>query len=858
MVLGRLGVARSERYFGGPLAEIRIWSKARTQSEIQADMTRTLTGSEPNLLSYWPLTEGSAADIGPGGSHGQIHGNPGTVPFDKVRIQTGEMPLLTALKLDGQDDYVDLGGIDFARGDYTLEAWFATAGSYEDVLAGTVAGTHGVLLEINKAGQVRYFHRAPPGTNNIEILSETAFNDGEWHHAACVRSGADIFLYVDGEPAGRNSGAKDFDKAIDMVLGRLGVARSERYFGGPLAEIRIWSKARTQSEIQADMTRTLTGSEPNLLSYWPLTEGSAADIGPGGSHGQIHGNPGTVPFDKVRIQTGEMPLLTALKLDGQDDYVDLGGIDFARGDYTVEAWFATAGSYEDVLAGTVAGTHGVLLEINKAGQVRYFHRAPPGTNNIEIRSETAFNDGEWHHAACVRSGADIFLYVDGEPAGRNSGAKDFDKAIDMVLGRLGVARSERYFGGPLAEIRIWSKARTQSEIQADMTRTLTGSEPNLLSYWPLTEGSAADIGPGGSHGQIHGNPGTVPFDKVRIQTGEMPLLTALKLDGQDDYVDLGGIDFARGDYTVEAWFATAGSYEDILAGTVAGTHGVLVEINKSGQVRYFHRSPPGTNNIEIRSETAFNDGEWHHAACVRSGADIFLYVDGEPAGRNSGAKDFDKAIDMVLGRLGAARSERYFGGPLAEIRIWGKARSQSEIRADMTRTLTGSEPNLLSYWPLTEGSAADIGPGGSHGQIHGNPGTVPFDKVRIQTGEMPLLTALKLDGQDDYVDLGGIDFARGITLSRHGLPPPAVTRMFSLARSPAPTASFSKSTKPDRCAIFTAPLREPTTSRSVPKPPSMTGSGTMRHVSEAARTYSSMLTASPQAGTRARRTLTRQ
>ncbi|WP_017718884.1 hypothetical protein [Kamptonema formosum] len=49
------------------MAEVRIWNKSRTQAEIQADMSKQLTGKEPNLVGYWPLNdvsvEGSALQV---------------------------------------------------------------------------------------------------------------------------------------------------------------------------------------------------------------------------------------------------------------------------------------------------------------------------------------------------------------------------------------------------------------------------------------------------------------------------------------------------------------------------------------------------------------------------------------------------------------------------------------------------------------------------------------------------------------------------------------------------------------------------------------------------------------------------
>lgn len=56
--------------FVGEMAEVRIWNKARSQAEIQADMNRTLNGTEPELLAYYPLDEGAGTNVLDATGHG--------------------------------------------------------------------------------------------------------------------------------------------------------------------------------------------------------------------------------------------------------------------------------------------------------------------------------------------------------------------------------------------------------------------------------------------------------------------------------------------------------------------------------------------------------------------------------------------------------------------------------------------------------------------------------------------------------------------------------------------------------------------------------------------------------------------
>jgi hypothetical protein len=44
----------------------------------------------------------------------------------------------------------------------------------------------------------------------------------------------------------------------------------------------------------------------------------------------------------------------------------------------------------------------------------------------------------------------------------------------------------------------------------------------------------------------------------------------------------------------------------------------------------------------------------------------------------------------------------FFHGLLAEVAVWNVARSEAEIKANMSQKLTGNEANLVGYWPLSE------------------------------------------------------------------------------------------------------------------------------------------------------------
>ena len=64
--IGALRRTSTDRFVGGSISDVRIWNVARTPEQIAANYTNRLTGTEPGLVGYWPLTgTTSPIDTGP-------------------------------------------------------------------------------------------------------------------------------------------------------------------------------------------------------------------------------------------------------------------------------------------------------------------------------------------------------------------------------------------------------------------------------------------------------------------------------------------------------------------------------------------------------------------------------------------------------------------------------------------------------------------------------------------------------------------------------------------------------------------------------------------------------------------------
>ena len=104
---------------------------------------------------------------------------------------------------------------------------------------------------------------------------------GRWRHVAAVHQPPKGRLYIDGKliAEGENPGAMA-PNVHPLWIGSSPFG-GETGWRGDIDELRIWSVARTQQEIQRDMRRKLTGKEKGLAAYYPFDEGkgqSARDL----------------------------------------------------------------------------------------------------------------------------------------------------------------------------------------------------------------------------------------------------------------------------------------------------------------------------------------------------------------------------------------------------------------------------------------------------------------------------------------------------------------------------------------------------------------------------------------------------
>jgi len=645
---------------------------------------------------------------------------------------------------------------------YTIECWMKptqTFASGQYNLFGQFASGDGRMLVGYYNGKAGIFNGGGSGW----VTGATSLQAGTWHHVAFVidtNAANTVSIYLDGVLDG-SSTARAFaprDRYFAIGSATAGTpnttlssdaALDNRFmpFKGRIADVRVWTIARTQADIAADYQRRLVGNETGLLGYWPLDEI--------GDNGQTF----------VEVKTGDRSVLREhFTLVEDNDLVLTPAASRVNG--LKRSSFSGRGKYDNTVADAVRGlatdittslgnnftietwirphTRGVnelwLFAQFKPGNGRFVFATQNNKPSFFVGDSTSghviapdeLEVGVWTHLALTRSGDTFTIYTNGYAALTHTQANAYlPPATNFCIGSSvydgtwnGFAKGVGYtYGGSFREVRVWNSCRTGEQIRATMGYELSGTESGLLGYWPLDEGQGTNIlnrVTGVACKPVVGDPiwlkTTLP--PVERVPGPNTAAVATFTGGCQTGADT-GMKLTSSNYTIEAWLRIHGAEHETFSLRYAY---VACQTTQSGSVRNmmfgvrgnhaFHLQD-GPSNGWLDGATDISHNRWVHLAFVQSGTTRRLYVDGVlDAEVDDGAAYLPTAnINLQLGCAHHLPGQaRCWGtdGSLADVRLWNCARTAEEIARFRTRRLTGKEPGLVGYWPLDEGTGATL------------------------------------------------------------------------------------------------------------------------------------------------------
>ncbi len=571
--------------------------------------------------------------------------------------------------------------------------------------------------------QLNFLITEPGGTRHrIEVAGILRKN--EWCHVAAVTGPGGAKLYFNGTLVGSHAYTGSFSGFAGKhnYLGKEHFNAGADTFLGAMDELRVWDHERTAEEIRAGMFQTLTGSEKGLAGYWNFDDGTAKDVSPGKHDGTLNGTPA---FGEEALPAKD----------------SLRPVEVAQ------------------LAGKVTGPD------DTAANMDVFIRE--GSRRL-ARARTDKN-GDYRVSVVIGSGA-IDVFASGKTHGAGESGLSLkpgeERRVDLQLQPAQLAgRVFSADGTPLPGIAL---ELIQSKEDTAAFSTLTteaegafnfGAQPPgrylmraVLASGPVLydDGKPLEITAGtvltGLEFKLPES-AVVPVPLVPPASVAGPFTDAtnrvLDLDGSGSYVELPPNifnDFTE--VTVEGWVQW-GRFENFSRFFDFGRERLAILVANVNQTPdlAFHVWPDTTGYVEARAPGALKPGEWCHIAAVADQKGFRIHLNGVIAAesawtaplRNQGGgvigqnkpaeplKPIPNGEHNYLGRSNW-QADPGFHGQMDEVRVWKVARTTEQIRENLTKQLTGSEPGLVGLWNFDDPAnpGRDASPNHHDGKLVGN------------------------------------------------------------------------------------------------------------------------------------------
>jgi hypothetical protein len=339
-------------------------------------------------------------------------------------------------------------------------------------------------FKIYKSGNQLRFGIGKNGTSftTLDLMLDAYY--GKWVHLAFRHNNATLeqSIAVNAvEVVGRTLSAGTYEPAADTMNLIIGSSSNSVSIA---ANVTWYSAYVSLADIQRDMHRYLPAATPNLIEQWKLNEGVGTTVyGTKGNNGTITGT-ATWTTPSLMNYVGKQ-----LSLNGTSQYVNTALS--LSGSYTKECWInpSSIAGTDNIISGGVTGFS--LID----GKLSGGHNG-----SYQQVSDTVTITGHTHVAITYNGITKLLsLYKNGLLIASATSAS-YTASVQQV----GAFGGANLFHGKLDDPRIWNYARTQTQIQENMNRTL-GREAGLVLNMGF-ESDFYDTSGYGNHGTPVGSP----------------------------------------------------------------------------------------------------------------------------------------------------------------------------------------------------------------------------------------------------------------------------------------------------------------------------------------------------------------
>ncbi len=209
------------------------------------------------------------------------YGNNMTI--DDISYMTYPTPA-AALNFDGSNDVVVLDNNSTTlSGTFTVECWAKPSNTGTLAIMGSRAGgSNNNTFDFKFSGGTTIHGDIGTGSSWLTTAADASFSYsvGTWYHIAYVVTSSGYTIYVNGIQRGTGtfSGTPILYNATNkLALGAYASSGGE-YFNGNIDEVRIWSTARSQAQIQTFMNCEINTAMTGLVANYHFNQGYAGAL----------------------------------------------------------------------------------------------------------------------------------------------------------------------------------------------------------------------------------------------------------------------------------------------------------------------------------------------------------------------------------------------------------------------------------------------------------------------------------------------------------------------------------------------------------------------------------------------------
>lgn len=202
-------------------------------------------------------------------------------PYDFAVEGTGTLPPATALHFDGSNDYVSVphsGNLPLTT-PFTVESWIYVEATGEPFPTIVSKNSNNLVLWLQE-GTSSHQWRLCARLGGTQVTAPAAnIAENTWTHVAMTYDGTSAFLYKDGVLLTSGAVTGPTLNTSPFLIGYWeGFGRP---FRGKMDELRVWTGARSATELQAAMNTELAIMPSCLVAYFKFNQGVAGAANPG-------------------------------------------------------------------------------------------------------------------------------------------------------------------------------------------------------------------------------------------------------------------------------------------------------------------------------------------------------------------------------------------------------------------------------------------------------------------------------------------------------------------------------------------------------------------------------------------------